>query len=332
MPKVALIQVVYQTRRFIPIVFPEVFKQTYKDLDFYAVIAGNDGNSKEYIQEHFPQVKIIDPGYNIGFSRGHNELFATVDAEFFQLINPDLVITPTFVEEMLKPFEDPKVGAVSGKILQYDFAKNEPINKIDTTGVIMARSGRGRDRGQHEVDQGQYDNLTDIFAASGAAVMYRSKALESVKYKRDDGRYEYFDEDFFMYWEEIDLGWRLLNEGWKAKYNPHAVAYHGRTAASSPGGYKRVWAFIKHHRQLSPRILQWNYKNHIFMFLKNTQRWYWQFFAREFFYHCYVLVWETKTFKVWPEMFRLLPSIWKKRKYIQQHKKVSANEIERLLQ
>jgi GT2 family glycosyltransferase len=152
--------------------------------------------------------------------------------------------------------------------LRYDFEKNEPTNQIDTTGVVIARSGRGRDRGQHEIDQGQYDNQTDIIAVSGAAAMYRKSALEEVKYKRDDGRTEYFDEDFFMYWEDIDLSWRMINAGWKIKYNPKALAYHGRTAASSPKGYKRVWAFIQHHRKIPSQILKWNYKNHIFMFIK----------------------------------------------------------------
>ncbi len=327
MPKVALVQVVYNSRKFIPIVFPKVFEQTFKDFEFYVVIAGNEGNSKEYIQEHFPQVKIIDPGYNIGFAKGHNDLFAFVDAEFFQLINPDLIITPTFVEEMLKPFEDPKVGAVSGKILHYDFEKNQPDNKIDTTGVVISRSGRGRDRGQHEVDRGQYDNQTDLIAASGAAVMYRKAALEEVKYKN-----EYFDEDFHSYWEDVDLSWRMVNAGWKIKFNPSALAYHGRTAPSSPKGYKRVWAFIKHHRNFSDRVLQLNYKNHILMFVKNSPKWYGVFFAREFFYHCYVLVWEIKTFKIWPQMWRQFPSIWEKRKYIKEHRKISVAEMEKLLQ
>ncbi len=331
MSKVALIQVIYNTRRFIPVVFPQVFNQTYKDFEFYAVIAGNEGDSKEYIQEHFPQVKVIDPGYNIGFARGHNELFDTLDADLFQLINPDLVLTPTFLEDMVKTFDDTTVGAACGKILRYDFDKNEPTNEIDTTGVLISRSGRGRDRGQHEVDHGQYDNQNNIIAVSGAAAMYRREALQSVKYLRPDGRTEYFDEDMHTYWEDVDLSWRMINAGWKIKYNPKALAYHGRAAASSPGGYKRVWEFIKHHRKISPRILKLNYKNHIFLFIKNSPKWYWNFFVREFFYNCFAIVWETKTYAVLPEFFRQLPLILKKRKFIKQNRKISTEEMERLL-
>jgi GT2 family glycosyltransferase len=325
MSKVALIQIIFNTKQFIPIVFPAALKQTHKDTEFIVVIAGNDDGSKEYIEENFPEVKIIDPGYNIGFSKGHNQLFASLEADFFQLINPDLVITETFVEEMLKPFADPKVGAVSGKILHYDFKANAKTNKIDTTGVIISKSGRGRDRGQHEEDKGQYDTQTDIIGVSGAAAMYRKSALEDVKYNG-----EYFDEEFFMYWEDVDLSWRMINSGWKIKYTPKALAYHGRAAASSPKGYKNVWAFIKHHRQIPEKIHQWNFKNHIFMFIKNSPRWYLQFFVREFFYNCFTLVWETKTYKILPTFFKQFSSMWRKRKYIQKHRKISVEDMEKL--
>ncbi len=327
MPKVALIQVIYNTQRFIPKVFPAALNQTYKDTEFYAVIAGNDNGEKEYIQKNFPQVKIIDPGYNIGFSKGHNELFNSIDADFFQLINPDLIITETFVEEMLKPFlVDEKVGAVSGKLLQYDFASDKRTNKIDSTGVTISKSGRGRDRGQHEEDKGQYDSQTDIIAVSGAAAMYRKSALMDVIYKN-----ELYDEEFFMYWEDVDLAWRMVNSGWKIKYNPKAIAYHGRTAAASPKGYSRIFAFIKHHRSIPAQIRQWNYKNHIFMFIKNSPKFYWQFFVREFFYQIFVLIFETSTLKVLPLFFKQLPSMWRKRKYIKQHRKISVQEMEKLM-
>lgn len=336
MAKVALIQVIWNTKHFIPHVFPPALNQTIKDLDFYVVIAGNEDGSKEYIQEHFPQVKIFDPGFNIGFSGGHNKIFSEIDAEFFQLINPDLVVTPNFVEEMLKPFSDPTVGAVSGKILRYDFEKHEPTNIIDTTGVVISKSGRGRDRGQHEVDSGQYNNQTDLIAVSGAAVMYRKSALEDVKYTYPAGHSkagtsEYFDTEFHTYWEDIDLSWRMINRGWKIKYNPNAVAFHGRAAGSSEGGYKKILSFIKHHSKLPQYVRSFNYKNHIFLFIKNSPKFYLKFFIREFFYQIYVLVLETSTLKGLPQLFRELPSMWQKRKHIKATRKISETEMEKLL-
>ncbi len=331
MSKVALIQVVYNSKKFIPIVFPKVFEQTFKDFEFYAVIAKSEDGSKEYIQEHFPQVKIIDPGYNIGFAKGHNQLFEELDCEFFQLINPDLVLTPNFVEEMLKGFTAPNVGAVSGKILHYDFEKNETTNIIDTTGVVVAKSGRGGDRGQHQVDEGQFDNQTNLIAVSGAAAMYRKAALRDIRFVRQDGSYEYYDEDFHSYWEDVDLSLRMINAGWKIKYQPEAVAYHGRAVGSQISGYKKVFAFIKAHRKHSLWIRQLNYKNHIFLLLKNFPKLYPEFLFREFFYQVFVLLLETATLKILPRFFKELPIMWQKRKYIQAHRKISVEDMEKLL-
>ncbi|MEZ4179910.1 MAG: glycosyltransferase family 2 protein [Candidatus Doudnabacteria bacterium] len=331
MSKVTLIQVVWNSKKYIEKVFPAALNQTHPDTEFVAVIAGNEDGGKELIQEKFPQVKVIDPGYNIGFARGHNEYFAQSDSEFFQLVNPDLILEPNYVEEMLKAFEDPEVGAATGKLIKYDFDQMKSLEIIDTTGVIYSRSGRGRDRGQYEKDNGQYDSKTDLIAVSGAGPMYRKSALEAVKSQTPDRRDEYFDEDFHSYWEDVDLGLRMFNAGFKIKFVPKAVGYHGRVAASSPGGYKKVFAFIDHHKKISERVRKLNYKNHIFLFIKNTPKWYWQFFARELFYQTYVLFLETSTLKVLPEMFKQLPRIWQKRKALQKQKKISTKAFENML-
>jgi GT2 family glycosyltransferase len=330
MSKVVLVQMVYNGMQYIPQSFAAMAAQTHPDTEIIAVINGNEDGGKEYIAEHFPQVKIIDPGENLRFVRGHNLVFGTIKAHFFQLVNQDLILEPNYVEEMLKVFEDPQVGAANGKIYQYDFSKNEKLNRLDTTGIVVSKTGRGRSRGQHEIDAGQYDEQLNLISVDGAACMYRKAALEDIKYVRPDGQTEYFDLDFEMYWEDVDLGWRMVNSGWKCQYVPKAIGYHGRTAAASPGGYKKVWAFIQHHRKIPAWILQFNYKNHIFLFIKNSPKWYLKFFAREFFYNCFAIVWEFSTFKVLPTFFRQLPLIWQKRKYIQQHRKISVEEMEKL--
>ncbi len=329
--KVVLVQTVFNGIKYIPQSFAAMSSQTHSDTEIVAVINGNQNGEKEYIQAHFPEVKIIDPGENLRFVRGHNLVFASIEADFFQLVNQDLILEPNYVTEMLKAFEDPKVGAANGKIYQYDFEQNNKSELIDTTGIEMSRSGGGRSRGQHQLDNGQYDQEQDLISVDGAACMYRKSALEDIKYQRPDGKVEYFDLDFEMYWEDVDLGWRMVNAGWLCKFVPSAIGYHGRTASASPGGYKKVFAFITRHRQLAQWIRNFNYKNHIFLFIKNSPKWYWQFFAREFFYQIFVLIFETATLKTVPTFLRQLPSILKKRKYIQAHRKISTLDMEKLL-
>ncbi len=324
MSKVTIIQVLYNHRRFIEPVFSAIFQQTFKDFQVVAVISGNQDGGKEFLMQKFPQVTIIDLGYNIGFAKGHNLVFEKYDSDFFQLVNPDLVLEPTYVENMLQAFNDPKVGAATGKLYQTNFVQTsatttvftkESPSKIDTTGVVIAKSGRARDRGQYEIDHGQYDALTEVQAVSGAGPMYRKTALEAIKVALSTNS-EFFDEDFHSYWEDVDLSWRLANAGWKNVFVPSAVGYHGRGAGSSEKGYSDVLGFIRHHKQLSPRVRELNYKNHIFLYLKNSKHLYPQFFFREFFMFCYILVFETATLKILPTFFQQLPRIWKKRKLV----------------
>lgn len=324
MPKVTVVQVVYNNRRFIETVFSSIYNQTFKDFQVVAVIAGNEDKGKELLGQKFPRVEILDPGYNIGFAKGHNLVFEKYDSGFFQLVNPDLVLRPDYLENILKAFEAPKVGAASGKLYQFKElrAKVEEYAKevtLDTTGVVISKSGRARDRGQHETDRGQYDSSANVQAVSAAGAMYRAAALQAVrlpKIGRGPDEFEYFDEDFHSYWEDVDLSWRMQNAGWQSRFVPAAVGFHGRTAGSSKKGYKDIKGFVAHHRQLSPRIRQLNFKNHIFMYIKNARHFYPQFFCREFFMLIYILFFEASTFKVLPEFFKQLPRIWKKRKMI----------------
>lgn len=316
--------------KYIPRSFTSMVEQSYKNIEVVAVINGSDDGSKEYIQSHFPNVTIIDPNVNLRFVRGHNMVFDKIEADYFQLVNQDLFLAPNYVEEIVKAFDDPKVGAANGKIFQYNFDTDQKIDLLDTTGIEISKSGGARSRGQHRKDIGQYDTLLELPSVDGAACMYRSEALNAVKYTRDDGSTEYFDVDFEMYWEDVDLGLRMVNAGWKCKFVPQALGFHGRTASASPGGYKKILAFIKHHRNIPQWIREYNYKNHIFLFVKNSPQWYWQFFVREFFYQSFVLFLETSTLKVLPTFFKQLPSILKKRKHIQSTRVISADEMEKL--
>lgn len=331
MARVTLVTCIYNSKKYIPQTVASMVHQTYSDIEVVCVINGNEDGSKEYIQAHFPQVTIIDPGENLKFVRGHNLVFEKfTNTEFFQLVNDDMWIEPNYVEEMLKAFDDPKVAAATGKIYQYDYATKKLSNKIDTTGIELYKTGRARSRGQNQIDRGQFDTQLEVFGADGAAAMIRRSALEEVKYLRPDGTLEYFDLDFYMYWEDADLSWRFVNAGFLCKYVPDAIGYHGRTAASSPGGYIRLVSFIKHHKKIPSWIKQANYKNHFFLYIKNSPKLYWKFFVREFFMLGYILVFEISTLKVLPLMLKQFPLIWQKRKFIQSKRKISEATMDKL--
>lgn len=326
-----MVQLVHNGMKFIPESFSAMASQTYPDIEIVAVINADDDGGKRYIEEHFPQVKIIDPEANLKFARGHNIVFAEVDADFYQLVNQDLILAPDYVEKMVGAFQDSKVGAVNGKIFLYDFDSKKKSDVLDTTGIVYSKNGRGRSRGQHEQDKGQYDDKTNLIAVDGAACMYRKEALESVKYHRPDGQTEYFDEDFEMYWEDVDLGLRLTNAGWHCRFVPEAIGYHGRTASASPGGYLRILSFIKHHRLIPLWIRRFNYTNHIFAYIKNSPKVYLSFILRELFYHVYLIIFERKVLSALNRLFALLPAMIMKRGYILSNRKITKKHFQSLL-
>lgn len=330
MPKVLAVQVIYNNRPYIEPVFSAIFNQTVKNLEVIAVIAKSDDGSKELLEQKFPKVKIIDPGFNIGFAQGHNWVFENFEADFYQLVNPDLIMAPDYIERLLEVFSRQKVGAATGKLLKYEFAQDHKTKVIDSTGVIILKSGRAYDRGQHEEDLGQYDKKLIPDAVSGAGCLLKREALVKTRLESSSQfngnfatKYEYFDQDFHSYWEDVDLTWRMRLLGFEMAFEPKAVAWHGRGAGSAKGGYKKVLRFISHHKKLLPKIRQLNYQNHIFMFLKNSPKITLQFLAREFFMLAYILLFEPGTLKIVPQMFRLLPKILQKRKHIQQMRLIS---------
>ena len=241
------------------------------------------------------------------------------------VLNPDVELAPDFLEHALLPFDDPKVGAVTGKMIR----PNSSV--LDGTGITVDRFRRARERGQNEKDFGQYDNSPEIFGVSGTAAIYRRSALEQVKVPTKRGQAEYFDEDFFMYFEDVDLSWRLRLAGYTCIFVPTARVNHERVASSSPGGYRRFLSYLRHHRALPEKIKRWNWKNHLLCVIKNDfGRPFWRdfplIFVRELAMFFFILIFETRTLGIVPEFFRQLPMMLKKRKYIQSHRVVTSKE------
>src|SRR3954468_23148707 len=100
--KVSVILVIYNAKKFIKPVFDAIFAQTHQDLEVIVVINGNEDGSRELIIQNYPNVKIIDPGVNLWFSKGNNLAITESSGEFIQLVNQDLILEPDYIEKVLK--------------------------------------------------------------------------------------------------------------------------------------------------------------------------------------------------------------------------------------
>ena len=202
-----------------------VMLQNYRNIEIIIIDNNSKDGSLEKIRNFATQnslnIKIIKNKENVGFSRAHNKAIRISRGEYILPLNFDVCISEAFVENMIKEMEsNTKIGFASGKLLSA--IKKEEELVLDTTGVELINLFCS-DRGQGELDRGQFNKPEYIFGASGCAPFYRRSMLEDIKLNG-----EYFDETFNTYVEDVDLSWRAQIRGWKCLYNPSAVGIHHR--------------------------------------------------------------------------------------------------------
>jgi GT2 family glycosyltransferase len=188
---------------------------------------------------------------------------------------------------------------------------------LDSTGIIMLRSQRHLDRGADQPDRGQFDKPEDVFGPSGAAAVYRSKALDDVAVNG-----QFFDEDFFAYREDADLAWRCRLMGWKSIYVPGAIALHRRRV--TPERRSKLSALINYHSVKNRFLLRLNNMTRS-LYLRDL----WQITVRDAAVVGYVFIREWTSIGALTYVIRQMPRLWKKRRAIQARKRISGPELDR---
>lgn len=188
--------------------------QTYKDIEIIVVDNGScDGSCGLIEKSYSAQVKLIKSPVNTGFDGGNNLGIRQAAGEYIVLVNNDTKSDKDFVRELVNAAKtDDLVGMCAAKILTYG---NPGI--IEAAGHLIYKDGLNQTRGRFEVDRGQYETAEEIIYPSGCAALYKRKALDEAGL---------FDEDFFAYGDDTDIGLRARLMGWKALYAPRAVVYH----------------------------------------------------------------------------------------------------------
>lgn len=216
-----------------------LLRQTYAPLEVMVVDNGSVDGSVDYLKENFPQVNLVVNERNLGFCGGNNSGIRKAAGSYLVLVNYDAELEPDCIEEMMKAMEQhPEAGVIASKIVLADDA-----NKIDAAGIAICPDGLSIGRGRTEAAS-LYDEEAEVFFASDCCCLYRKAMLDDI------GLY---DDDFFAYAEETDMGWRAQLKGWKCWYNPKAIVHHAHSA--SLGSYSpfkvylvernRIWVAVK---------------------------------------------------------------------------------------
>jgi len=247
--KVAIVILNWNGEKLFPEFLPSIIEHS-KGENIEIIVADNgstDASLKMLIRD-FPEVTILDLETNYGFAKGYNVALQEIDAEYFVLVNSDVKVSEGWVEPCIRQMEaDQKVAAVQPKILSY----NEPkyFEYAGAAGGFIDKFGypfcRGRILDHVEKDKKQYDLPGEIFWATGACMFVRAEV-----FKNAGG----FDPDFWAHMEEIDLCWRMKNQGYKIVYEPKSVIWHLGGGSLEYGNPKKVFL---------------NFRNNLFMLFKN---------------------------------------------------------------
>ncbi|MDB5283499.1 MAG: hypothetical protein JWO06_2574, partial [Bacteroidota bacterium] len=202
----------------------------------------------EFVKQNYPQVSIIQNKRNGGYAGGYNDALKQVKAEYYVLLNQDIEVTPNWVEAVIAEMDtDKNIAAAQPKLRAFN--QRDHFEYAGASGGYIDKLGyaycRGRIFDTLEKDEGQYDDVKEIFWATGACLFIRSENYWTAGA---------LDEDFFAHQEEIDLCWRIKNMGYKIICVPQSVVYHVG-GGSLPQG--------------NPRKTYLNFRNNLMMMYKN---------------------------------------------------------------
>lgn len=252
MLKTAVVILNWNGKKYLQLFLPELIKNT-QDKNTEIIIADNNStdDSIEFLNTNYPKLRLIQLDKNYGFTGGYNKALNQIDAQYFVLLNSDIQVTKNWLNPLIELLDsDKSIAACQPKIKSYH--QKEYFEYAGAAGGFIDKYGypfcRGRILDVIEEDNGQYDDIMDIFWATGACMVIRADL-----YKNSGG----LDDDFFAHMEEIDLCWRLKNLGFRIVYSPESTVYHvgGGTLPNN-----------------SPFKLYLNYRNNLFLLYKNLPK------------------------------------------------------------
>ena len=179
---------------------------------------GSDDGSQEEVRSRFPWVRLHENPRNVGFSAGCNQgAQLAQDADVLVFLNNDMRVEASFLRALVAPVVRGACVATTGRMMSWDGSV------LDSAGGGMNFHGLGIQRGMNQAAEGAYLTPRRSLFACGGAMSMDAQVFDDV-----GG----FDEEFFAYYEDVDLGWRTWTLGHEVHYAPDAVCYHHHSSTS----------------------------------------------------------------------------------------------------
>jgi GT2 family glycosyltransferase len=247
--KVAVVILNWNGEKLLQQFLPAVLQNSPAYAEVYVADNASTDASIAIVQQKFPSVKIIALKKNWGFAAGYNRALEHINAEYYVLLNSDVEVTQGWIEPMVELLDsNKKIAACQPKIRAYN--RKDKFEYAGAGGGFIDKwcypFCRGRIFHVFEKDEGQYDQVTEVFWASGAALFIRSEVYHQV-----GG----LDEDFFAHMEEIDLCWRIKNIGYQVYFHPGSLVYHVGGGTLLMGSPKKTFLNFRNNLMLMTKNL-----------------------------------------------------------------------------
>ncbi len=214
MPKVSIIVLNWNGKKFLKNCLDSLQKLTYTSIEIIVVDNNSKDGSLEFVKKNYPKIILVENKENYGFAKGNNIGYKKAKGEYILILNNDTVVTPDFLNPLVETFKkDSHIGC-----LQPQIRLLENKNMLDGVGAFLTSTGFLYHFGYLKVkNRDIYNKRMKIFSAKGACMLLNRKAIEKVGL---------FDEDFFIFFEETDLCFRLWLAGFTVVYEPESIIYH----------------------------------------------------------------------------------------------------------
>lgn len=250
MSKIAIVILNWNGKKLLEQFLPSIIQYSENATIYVADNASTD-HSISFVKEYYPEIKIIENNENGGYAKGYNDALKHVDSPIFCLLNSDVEVTENWLKPIQTAFDkNAEVAIIQPKIL--DYKNKNYFEYAGAAGGFIDQLGypfcRGRIFNVLEKDKGQYNDIREIFWATGACMFIKSTVFEELTG---------FDEDYFAHQEEVDLCWRAKNHGYKVWYIGTSKVYHlGGSTLSN----------------MNPKKTFLNFRNSLYSITKNLPR------------------------------------------------------------
>jgi GT2 family glycosyltransferase len=239
LPETSIVMANWNGRGWLEQCLPTMLAQSYRDFELIIVDNGSTDDSVAWLQENWPQVRLLVHPANRGFAAANNDGIRLARGRYIATLNNDTLLAPDWLKEVVAAAERTNAGMVASHIVR----RHDP-GVLDSTGITVDWSGTAWNRGWGKPAAGHYAG--EVFGPSGAAALYRRAMLDEIGL---------FDGDFFAYYEDVDLAWRAQNAGWYCRYSAAACLqhHHSATGGRLPAqklfliGRNKIWTILKNY-------------------------------------------------------------------------------------